>query len=138
MPQPPANALSSDTMQHARDWLASARAKGAGKLDDADLSRLEAILAGRATLRQRLLYLHTSVPSPAAPVVASYLVEPVAGGANITLDPNFKPPYASVHDALRDGWSVIHFPDQRANVQDKEIDVPTYEFVLAKWELFDS
>lgn len=130
-PQHHANALT-----RAKDWLDAARAKGSA--DAAALDRLAAILAQPAQLRQRLLYLHTSVPSPAASVVASYLIDPVAGGANLTLDPNFKPPYASVHDAMRDGWSVVHFPDQRAHVQDKEIDVPTYEFVLAKWELFDS
>lgn len=125
-----------NALTRVRDWLDAARTKGSA--DAVALDRLAAILAQPAQLRQRLLYLHTSVPSPAAPVVASYLVDPVAGGANLTLDPNFKPPYASVHDALRDGWSVVHFPDQRGNVQDKEIDVPTYEFVLAKWELFDS
>ena len=47
-------------------------------------------------------------------------------------------PYASVFDAILDGWRVIHFPQQRAPYDDREIDVIGYEFILEKIEAYDA
>ena len=39
-----------------------------------------------------------------------------------------------MHDAVLDGWQVVHFPQQLAPFDDREIDVLGYEFVLQKLE----
>ena len=46
-------------------------------------------------------------------------------------------PYLNVHDAIVDGWRVVHFPQQRAPFDDREIDVLGQEFILEKLEEFD-
>ena len=48
------------------------------------------------------------------------------------------PTYQTVHEAIMDGWEVIHFPDQQAPFDDREIDVLGYEFILQKKEHFDA
>ena len=44
-------------------------------------------------------------------------------------------PYASVHDAILDGWQVVQFPYQQAVYDDREIDVIGYEFILQQMEV---
>jgi hypothetical protein len=87
--------------------------------------------------RQRLLYLHTSSPSVQSRVMAFYRVEPVPHGAGVDLSPEPKFPYQSVHEAMIDGWRVVRFPEYTAPVQDREIDMQGYEFILEKLEVFD-
>ena len=120
-------------------WVAQARAKlENGGVTEADLEELErAVQDGGTTWRQRLLYLHAATPSPRAQVIGMALHEPVRGSVTqITVGPN-EWPYATVHDALLDGWQVIHFPDQRAPFDDREIDILGYEFILQKLEEYD-
>jgi hypothetical protein len=83
--------------------------------------------------KQRLLYMHADSPSIKSSVIAMALHEPIKGHQ---VEPKFDKdwPYASVHDAIIDGWRVVHFPDQRAPFDDGEIDVLGYEFILEKWE----
>ena len=45
--------------------------------------------------------------------------------------------YNSVFEAMLDGWRVIHFPDQRAPFDDREIDIVGYEFILEKLESYE-
>jgi hypothetical protein len=122
--------------------FAEARAKLAkGLLTEADIRALEAaaLYAGKsgATVRQRLMYLHAVTPSIYSGLCAAVLHEPVKGHY-ATMDPLQKDPeYKSVHDALQDGWRIIHFPLQRAGFDDREIDVLGYEFVLEKLEHFN-
>ena len=88
-------------------------------------------------LRQRLMYLHASSPSIYSDLVARAIHEPVAG-ALTQIDPLAEElPYESVHDAIVDGWRVIHFPQQLAPYDDREIDVIGYEFILEKLEVCD-
>lgn len=88
-------------------------------------------------LRQRLLYLHTASPSVQSAVMAFYRVEPVPHGAGVELTPEPEFPYQSVHEAMIDGWRVVRFPEYTAPLQDREIDVQGYEFILEKLEVFD-
>lgn len=85
--------------------------------------------------RQRLLYLHASHPSIRSRVIAAALHEPVPDSVT-QIDPLAPEiPYNSVFEAILDGWRVIHFPDQRAPFDDREIDIVGYEFILEKMEV---
>ncbi|MCJ8329806.1 MAG: hypothetical protein HRT89_09595 [Lentisphaeria bacterium] len=87
--------------------------------------------------RQRVLYLHARKPSLRAPVLGAALHEPVADSVT-EIDPEpVELPYPTVHAAIVDGWRVIHFPDQRAPFDDREIDLIGYEFILEKMEDYD-
>ena len=46
--------------------------------------------------------------------------------------------YDSVHAAICDGWRVVHFPDQRGNLSDSDVDVLGFQFILEKMEQFDA
>lgn len=123
-----------------RAWIDEAKAKlEAGTLSTQDLTSLEnqLELTRPKMLRQRLLYLHAQTPSIGSGLIAATLHEPVKGGV-AQMDPLQKDPtYQTVHEAIMDGWEVIHFPDQLAAFDDREIDVLGYEFVLQKKEYFD-
>ena len=121
-------------------WVDAARRtlQAGGSLREADLDRLLADARGsRCRLRQRLLYLHTVNPSIYADLVAAVIHEPVPGAVT-EIDPQAPElPYLNVHDAIVDGWRVVHFPQQRAPFDDREIDVLGQEFILEKLEEFD-
>ena len=128
-------------MQTTRDiveqWVKHARAKisdGGVAAEDMD-ELLRAVQGSTAIPRQRLLYLHADTPNIKSAVVSMYLHEPVAGDT-IQLSATPEWPYNSVHDAIIDGWRVIHFPQQMAPFDDREIAVLGYEFILEKWECF--
>ena len=121
------------------EWLADARWKlAAGSLTDADLDRLAALHhSAESRLRQRLLYLHADTPSIYSRLVAAAVHEPVADAVT-EIDPLADElPYDTVHAAVVDGWRIIHFPQQRAPFEDREIDLLGYEFVLDKMERYD-
>lgn len=114
--------------------FAEARADlAAGRLSLETLDALER-LATAPPARQRLLYLHAATPNLHSQVVAAVRHDPIPG-ARAQIDPLAPDlPYQSVFEAVVDGWRVIHFPDQRAPFDDREIDIVGYEFVLEKWE----
>lgn len=116
--------------------FATARADlAAGRLTPQDLDELERLAGVPAAARQRLLYLHAGTPSLHAPLAAAVLHEPVKDAPLAQIDPLADElPYKTVFDAIVDGWRVIHFPDQRAPFDDREIDIVGYEFILEKWE----
>jgi hypothetical protein len=118
------------------DELARAKARLAeGKLTASDLDALHRAArhnGNGGAVRQRLLYLHAANPSVYSPLLNATLIEPVEGQP-AQVDPLATPlPYRSVHDAIRDGWRVVQFPDQRAPFDDREIDIVGYEFILEK------
>ena len=121
-------------------WADAARRtlQAGGSLREADLDRLLAdAREPRCRVRQRLLYLHAVNPSIYADLVAAAIHEPVTGAVT-EIDPQAPElPYRTVHDAIVDGWRVIHFPQQRAPFDDREIDVLGQEFILEKLEEFD-
>ena len=85
-------------------------------------------------VRQRLLYLHARTPSVFSEILGYTPVEPVKGyRAEITADvPEW--PYHTVHDALVDGWQIVQFPHLQAPIDDRDLDVVGYEFILQKLE----
>jgi hypothetical protein len=91
----------------------------------------------RRAIRQRLLYLHASTPSIRSRVIGMALHEPVPGSITEITPEEPEWPYTTVHDAVLDGWQVIHFPQQLAPFDDREIDILGYEFVLQKLEAYD-
>lgn len=121
-------------------WAEAARRtlRAGGSLREADLDRLLADARGSGCrLRQRLLYLHSVNPSIHADLVAAAIHEPVAGAVT-EIDPQAPElPYRNVHDAIVEGWRVLHFPQQRAPYDDREIDLIGHEFILEKLEEFD-
>ena len=122
-----------------KDWLIDARQKLAtGSLTDADLDRLATLPEQRESrLRQRLLYLHADTPSIYSRLVAAAVHEPIVDSVT-EIDPLASQlPYDSVHAAVVDGWQIIHFPQQRAPFDDREVDLLGYEFVLDKMERYN-
>ena len=88
-------------------------------------------------LKQRLLYLSAQSTDPRSPAISQALHEPVRGTI-VEIDPTTHGiEYESVHDAMCDGWKVVHFPDQRGNLADSEVEVLGFQFILEKIGQFD-
>jgi hypothetical protein len=88
-------------------------------------------------LKQRLLYLSAQSTDPRSPAISQALHEPVKGTI-VEIDPTKTGiDYETVHDAVIDGWRVVHFPDQRGTLADSDVDVLGYQFILEKMEQFD-
>ncbi|MDE2728724.1 MAG: hypothetical protein OXI19_11925 [Gemmatimonadota bacterium] len=87
-----------------------------------------------SSVRQRLLYLHARTPSVFSEILGCTPIEPVKDyRAEITADvPDW--PYNTVHDALVDGWQIVQFPHLQAPIDDRDLDVVGYEFILQKLE----
>ena len=81
--------------------------------------------------RQQILILHLGSLSLAAPVVAWALFD----GAQPDDDRQMKtgdadePPYASVVDAMRDGWRVLQLPQPPSELDPGHLD---HEYVLER------
>lgn len=127
------------TFEAIEGWIAEARAKlENGGLQQRDLDRLHQIIsANRGDTRQWLLYLHTATPSIRSQVIGMALHEPVPGSVTEIMTEEQDWSYNTVHDAILDGWQVIHFPDQRTEFDDREIDILGYEFILQKLEVYN-
>lgn len=84
--------------------------------------------------KQRILYIHAQTPNILSPVIEMTFYEPKPG-VQIELSAEAPEwPYASVHEAVCDGWRVVQFPLQQAVIDDASIDLPGYEFILEKME----
>lgn len=114
-------------------WLETAQSKlSNGGVTAADLDSLRQALKN-AQPRQRLLYLHARGPSVTAPIIGMAEHEPIAGAKDV-IRTRTNWPYNTVQEAMIDGWQVIHFPQQMAPFDDRELDYAGYEFVLQKIE----
>ena len=120
-------------------WIDEARAKlKNGGFQKEDLDQLHRIISvDRKGIRQRLLYLHAATPGIRSQVIGMALHEPIEGSVTEIVTEEQDWPYNTVHDAVLDGWQVIHFPDQRTEFDDREIDILGYEFILQKLEVYD-
>jgi hypothetical protein len=122
-------------------WVARARANGGVTEADLENPLRLAVEAGKPAgcriVRQHLLYLHATTPSIRSSVIGMALHEAEPGSVTQLTPDGHEWPYATVHDAILDGWQVIHFPDQRAPFDDREIDLLGYEFILQKLEESD-
>lgn len=124
-------------------WIKQAKERcdaGSLKAEDFDelLELVDSSISSNGRARQRLLYLHATSPSIRSNLIGHALHEPVEGSTAHQIDP-LEPEllYNCVHDAILDGWRVIHFPQQLAPFEDREIDIIGYEFVLEKNEVCD-
>ena len=120
-------------------WIGEARAKlENGGIQKGDLDQLHRIIsANQWDTRQRLLYLHAATPGIRSQVIGMALHEPVQGSVTEIVTEEQDWPYNTVHDAVLDGWQIIHFPDQRTEFDDREIDILGYEFILQKLEVYN-
>ena len=85
-------------------------------------------------VRQRLLYLHARTPAFSQKFWGYTPIEPIKDyNAEITADvPEWR--HNTVHDALVDGWRIVQFPHLQAPIDDWDLDVVGYEFILQKLE----
>ena len=120
-------------------WVAKAIVKlKDGGITGHDLEELsQTVHSSRKTPRQRLLYLHAASPSIRSEIIATALHEPVPDSITEITTEEHEWPYQTVHEAILNGWQVIHFPDQRAPFDDREIDILGYEFILQKLEEYN-
>ena len=42
--------------------------------------------------------------------------------------------YKTVHEAVVDGWRIVHFPDQRSSIANSEEEIIGFQFILEKIE----
>lgn len=96
--------------------------------------------------RQKLLVLYLRTPDLHAGVVAwsefdgaSAADERHTSGDAADSGGATDPPYASVVDAMRDGWRVVQFPQQYPAYPGTEYQVSylKYEYILEKMEVVD-
>ena len=92
-------------------------------------------MASNERPRQRLLYLHARTPSVFSDIIGYTLIEPVKGFQVEISGGEFKWPYATVHDAVVDGWQIVQFPHLQSPFSDTDLDVVGYEFILQKMEV---
>ena len=84
--------------------------------------------------KQRLLYISSETTHLQSQALSIAFYEPVSGFI-AEIDPTIEIfQYESVHDALVDGWRVVHFPDQRGS---DAMDLIGYQFILEKLEVYD-
>ncbi|HYF52499.1 MAG TPA: hypothetical protein VEJ63_24035 [Planctomycetota bacterium] len=91
----------------------------------------------KAHVRQVLMYIYAMTPSIYGEVISlSMRAAGKYAPEEVQAEPLF--PYGNVAAAMAEGWQVVHFPDQRAAFDDREIDVLGYEFILQKLETSES
>lgn len=121
-----------------RTWITRARAKLESEvIGEADLDELEQILNEcRDEKRQRLLYLQTVTPGVQSQVIGMALHEPIGDSTVEIMVDGQEWPYQTVHDAIVDGWQVIHFPEQQLSSDEGELGMLGCEFILQKQEIY--
>ena len=86
-------------------------------------------------LKQRLLYLQAESVSIRSAVIAMALHEPVPDTLTQIEPTGVDFPYASVHEAVIDGWRVVSFPSPKESATtDDDLTILGYEFILEKME----
>ena len=120
-------------------WIDEARTKLENDgIQKGDLDRLRRIISSnRVHTRQWLLYLHAATPGIRSQVIGMALHEPIEGSVTEIVTEEQDWLYNTAHDAILDGWQVIHFPNQRTEFDDREIDILGYEFILQKLEAYN-
>ena len=88
------------------------------------------------SLKQRILYLSAESTDPKSPTISQALHEPVKDDI-VEIDPTSKGlTYKSVHEAVVDGWRIVHFPNQRSSIANSEEEIIGFQFILEKMENF--
>ena len=93
---------------------------------------LEALVGLLAKPKQKILYLLSRRSDMRAQIVGWQLCDP---GMDIEPAlPSKEPPYASVIDAVRDGWRILQFPSPPAYPFTEQNSYVGYEFVLERFD----
>ena len=79
------------------------------------------------SLKQRILYLSAESTDPKSSTLSQALHEPLKNDI-VEIDPT------SVHEAVVDGWRIVHFPDQRSSIANSEEEIIGFQFILEKIE----
>ena len=113
-----------------REWLNNCIEKlQAGKLTETDLRDVTAALNSE---KQLILYLYSKSTNLRSPLGGWALYDPTAPDEPVL--PSQDAPYASVLEAVNDGWRIVQFPrPELYNFSDVDNAYLTYEFVLEKF-----
>ncbi len=111
------------------EWLNNCIDKlNTGKLTEVDLNSVIDVLN---TEKQIILYLYSKSTNLRSPLGAGALYDPTAPDEPML--PSQDPPYASVLDAVRDGWKIVQFPrPELYSFSDVENAYLNFEFILEK------
>jgi hypothetical protein len=112
-----------------KEWLDNSIEKlKAGELTETDL---RAVTAALNSEKQLILYLYSKSTNLRSPLGGWALYDPTAPDEPVL--PSQDAPYASVLDAVNDGWRIVQFPrPELYNFTDVDNAYLTYEFVLEK------
>ena len=115
-----------------REWLNGCLDKlRTGVLTEADLRQGESVLEADYPTCQTLLYLYSKSTNPRSPLGAWALYDPAAADEPVL--PSQDVPYASVLDAVRDGWRIVQFPRPELHrFSDLDNAYLGFEFILEK------
>ena len=113
-----------------REWLNNCIEKlQAGELTETDLRNVTAALNSQ---KQLILYLYSKSTNLRSPLGGWALYDPTAPDEPVL--PSQDVPYASVLEAVNDGWRIVQFPrPELYNFSDVDNAYLTYEFVLEKF-----
>ena len=112
------------------EWLDNCIKKlNAAELTEADLRGITTALKSQ---KQLLLYLYSKSTNLRSPLGAWALYDATAPDEPVL--PSQEAPYASVLDAVNDGWRIVQFPrPELYNFTDVDNAYLTYEFILEKF-----
>ena len=112
-----------------KEWLDNCIEKlNAGELTETDLRDVATLLNSE---KQLLLYLYSKSTNLRSPLGGWAVYDATAPDEPVL--PSQEPPYASVLDAVRDGWRIVQFPrPELYNFTDVDNAYLTYEFILEK------
>ena len=89
------------------------------------------------SLKQRILYLSAESTDPKSPTLSQALHEPLNDDI-VEIDPTSEGlDYKTVHEAVVDGWRIVHFPDQRSSNPNSEEEIIGFQFILEKIENYN-
>ena len=113
-----------------KEWLDDCVEKlNAGELTEDDLRGVTDALNSE---KQLLLYLYSKSTNLRSPLGAWALYDTTAPDEPVL--PSQDAPYASVLDAVNDGWRIVQFPrPELYNFTDVDNTYLTYEFILEKF-----
>ena len=113
-----------------KDWLDNCIEKlNAGELTETDLRGVTDILEAK---KQLILYLYSKSTNLRSPLGGWAMYDATAPDEPVL--PSQEPPYASVLEAVNDGWRIVQFPrPELYNFTDVDNAYLTYEFILEKF-----
>ena len=113
-----------------KEWLDNCIEKlNAGELTETDLRGVTNVLGRK---KQLILYLYSKSTNLRSPLGGWALYDPTASDEPVL--PSQDAPYASVLDAVNDGWRIVQFPrPELYNFTDVDNAYLTYEFILEKF-----